>query len=497
MRFVLREYQADAVDRIRGALRKHRRVLFVLPTGGGKTVVFSYIAESASAKGNRVLIVAHRREIVDQISRSLLEMDVRHGLILPGHTMTENPVQVGMVQTIARRLDRVARPNLLVVDEAHHAVAGSWKKLTERLTDAKILGVTATPQRLDGKGLGEAFDTIVEGPQVRDLIGAGHLSAFDYLAPPSQADLSEVATSMGDFDRGQAARIMDSAVITGDAVEHYARHLNGRPAIAFCISVEHAEHVAETFRSRGWRAASVDGTMASETRRDLIGGLARGRLNVLTSCELISEGVDVPVVAGALLLRPTKSLSMYLQQIGRCLRLKPDGCKAIILDHVGNVERHGLPDMPRVWSLAGRDKRDVGPPNRTCPLCFKVVPLAALNASIAACRAGRGASSDCGLLWGSEETGPRSVEHVDGELVRYVDPHAWTLGIDIATARGRDWFTLLDRCDGKAERYEQIAKARGYKRGWIRHVMTERAGGASGGSDFQAREWVGREGEAA
>jgi DNA repair protein RadD len=341
--------------------------------------------------------------------------------------------------------------------------------------------VTATPQRLDGKGLGTAFDVIVEGPQVRDLIGAGHLSRFDYLAPPSRADLSGVSTRMGDFDRAEAARIMDQAVITGDAVEHYARHLNGRPAIAFCISVEHAEHVAEMFRSRGWRAASVDGSMEPERRRGLIADLGRGRLNVLTSCELISEGVDVPVVAGALLLRPTKSLSMFLQQIGRCLRLKPDGSAAVILDHVGNVERHGLPDAPRAWSLAGRDKREGAPPNRTCGLCFKVVPIG--------CTPECDMGSDCGLA--AEGAGGRpELQQVDGELVRYSDPHAWTGGIDMRTARGRDWFTLLERCDGHAERFEQIAKARGYKRGWVKHAMSERKAGRTGGSDFQAREWA-------
>lgn len=470
MRIVLRDYQADAVERIRGALRRHRRVLFVLPTGGGKTVVFSYISERAGLKGSRVLIVAHRREIIDQISRALSEMGVEHGLILPGHTMTDSPVQVGMIQTIARRLDRLTRPHLLVVDEAHHAVAGSWRMLTDRLPDTKILGVTATPQRMDGKGLGDAFDIIVEGPQVRDLIAGTHLSGFEYLAPPTKADLSGVATRMGDFDRAQAARIMDQAVITGDAVEHYARHLDGRPAIAFCISIEHAEHVAEMFRSRGWRAGAVDGTMPPEQRRGLITALGTGGLNVLTSCDLISEGVDVPVVAGAILLRPTKSLSMFLQQIGRCLRKKPDGSAAVILDHVGNVERHGLPDAPRVWTLAGRAKRDSAPPNRTCPTCYAVFPVGA----VIECAQG----SDCGIA--TEASGGRpELRQVGGELVRFTDPLAWTLGIDIAAARGRDFFRLLDLSEEMPDRLGQIAKARGYKRGWVRHIIAERAAARS------------------
>lgn len=482
MRLSLRPYQVDAVTSIRSALRTSASVLFVLPTGGGKTVIFTYIADSAQERGNRVLIVAHRREIVDQISRALLGMGVRHGLILPGHTMTDNPVQVGMVQTVARRLDRMKAPKLIVVDEAHHSVAGQWRKLIDTFPEAKLLGVTATPERLDGKGLGDAFQTIVQGPQSRDLIANGFLSPFTYLAPPQKVDLSSTRSRMGDYAIDELAAMMDRAVITGDAVEHYRQHLNGRPAIAFCVTVDHAKHVAATFEAAGFRSASVDGSMTAEERRSRIAGLSSGHINVLTSCDLISEGVDVPVVSGAILLRPTKSLGMYLQQIGRCLRLKPDGAAAVILDHVGNVHRHGRPDEPREWSLDGRKKREGAPPVRTCSLCYATFSVG----QPIECDRG----SDCGMSSDAASAGREAPEQVDGNLIEMTDPFAWTEGIDIKTAKGAEWFDLLSRADAQTDRLKQIARIRGYRAGWVNHVLRARTAGGTGGSDFQAREFA-------
>jgi superfamily II DNA or RNA helicase len=169
----LRDYQAEGVAAIRQAFKRCRRVLFVLPTGGGKTVCFAYITLHAAAKGNRVIVAAHRQEIVHQISAALFAMGVAHGRIHQGHTTTDDLVQVAMVQTLARRLDNALEPRLLVIDEAHHAVAGTWSKVSAAWPSAKVLGVTATPERLDGVGLRDAFDDIVVGPDVRELIDAG------------------------------------------------------------------------------------------------------------------------------------------------------------------------------------------------------------------------------------------------------------------------------------------------------------------------------------
>jgi DNA repair protein RadD len=233
---ILREYQTESVAEIRAAFALFLRVLFVLPTGGGKTIIFAYITLHAAAKGNRVIVLAHRQEIVDQISAALAAMGVIHGRIQPDHPMTDDLVQVAMVQTLARRLEGIAPPALLVVDEAHHAVAGTWAKIAAAWPNAKILGVTATPERLDGVGLREAFDEMVIGPDVRELIDASHLAPFRYLAPSTAIDLSRVRSIGGDFNTSDLENALDQDGITGDVVDHYLKHLSNMPSTSPCGS---------------------------------------------------------------------------------------------------------------------------------------------------------------------------------------------------------------------------------------------------------------------
>jgi superfamily II DNA or RNA helicase len=468
----LRPYQTAMAADIRTAFAGHRRVLAVAPTGSGKTMLFSYICRAAAAKGNRVTIIAHRTEIVDQISRALDLMGVRHGRIQAGHAATDDPVQVAMVVTLGKRLDRVPEPALLIIDESHHATAGSYAKIAEAWQRAKILGVTATPSRLDGKGLGDCFDNMVIGPAMADLIEQGYLARYTYLAPPEKADLSSIKTRGGDFAIDQLAAAMDKAVITGDAIGHYRQHLGGRPAIAFCVTVEHAEHTAEQFRAAGYNAASVDGSMDRAERRDRMAAIGDGRLNVLTSCELISEGVDIPVVAGAILLRPTKSLSMFLQQVGRSLRIKPDGSAAVIIDHVGNVHRHGMPDAPREWSL-DRAKRRVVPANAaTCEQCYRVFQVAPGWKAEAECMQDRPVG--CVLNAPEAAGGKDAPEVVEGTLVVVTNTPDWAGGINLATARGPDFGELLDLAGADVARLKQIAKARKYHHKWVDHVLKNR-----------------------
>jgi DNA repair protein RadD len=479
----LRDYQQQNVDELRSAMQSARRVLYVLPTGGGKTVVFSYIAHQASQKGRRVMIVAHRKEIVRQISKALHRFEVPHALVMPGHDSSDRAIQVGMVQTVGRRLSRgwAYKPDLLVTDEAHHAVAGQWAEVAAHWSDALGLGVTATPLRLDGKGLKEQFDTMVRGPSVKWLIEHGYLARFRYLAPPMKVDVSKVHKRYGDYNLKELSEAVDKNTVTGDAVQHYAKYLNGRPSIAFCVSTEHARHVAEQFRASGFRAANVDGAMPAGERDQIIGDFSTGRLNVLTSCDLISEGFDVPAVSGVLLLRPTQSLSMHLQQVGRALRPKEDGGEAIILDHAGNVDRHGLPDADRDWSLEGmnRDTAKV----TTCKKCFQVMTPEQAGE--------RRKESNCavGFFWdqcGLKVSRPqadaagREVSQVEGELREVYESPAWADGLDVRQARGLDFYKLLQRAD-TPEKLAEIARARGYKRSWVGiqvRLQRERAGGS-------------------
>lgn len=383
MKVSLRPYQEQGVAEIRLRYMQGRNsVLFVLPTGGGKTVCFSYIAEQASKKGNRICILVHRDELVDQTSRSLDSIGVRHGIIAAHRSMDLScAVQVASVWTLARRLHMVPPSffQLMIVDEAHHAVAGSWAKVITHYPDARVLGVTATPQRLDGKGLIGHFDDLVVGPDTAWLTAQGFLAPAKVFAPPGKIDTSKLRTRMGDFRMDDAERQLQEGGIMGDAVTHYTRHIFPGTAIAFCCSVAHAEAVAEAFQAQGIRARSIDGTMDKGERRKLIEALGTGEVQVLTSCMIISEGTDVPSVTGAILLRPTQSLSLYLQMVGRCLRPAPGKAHAIINDHVGNSLRHGLPTDPREWSLEGKTKkdRDAAPPVKVCPGCFAAIPSAA------------------------------------------------------------------------------------------------------------------------
>lgn len=352
----LRDYQVDVIAKVREAYLKHRSVLMVMPTGAGKTTCFAYIVKSSLGKGRRVLVLAHRRELVIQASRTFDRFGIPHGLIMPGELRTSDPVQIGMVQTVANRLAKLDPFSFIIVDEAHHTVAGQYRKILTAWPDAKVLGPTATPERLDGKGLADCYDAMVIGPTMKELIAKGALSKFRLLSTDIGIDLSDVRTVAGDYNARQLAAAVDRQMITGCAVEHF-REEGGRKAIAFCVSVEHAEHVAQEFREAGIDAVCVHGGMESAIRDRVLGDFAAGRVRVLTSCNLISEGFDVPDADTAILLRPTKSLTIYLQAVGRVLRPAPGKERAVILDHVRAYYEHGSPDRDREWSLAGRPKR--------------------------------------------------------------------------------------------------------------------------------------------
>ncbi len=369
----LRDYQQAGVDQIRAAFSAGARaVCYQLPTGGGKTPIFCYVCRGAVALQNRVCVLVHRRELLRQADRHLTDWGVEHGVIAPNYPRTGHLVQVASVQTLVRRTGHDF--DLLVFDEGHHAVAQTWRRIMHQHSTARVLGVTATPSRLSGRGLGTVYDTLICGPTTRELIDAGHLSEYRYYRAQVELDLTGLRSRGGDYDQGQLADLMDRRAITGNAVAEYARHCNGYPAMVFTVSVAHAQAVCEQFRAEGWRAVAVEGKMPQDARDAAFGGLASGRYNVLVACELASEGVDVPAVSAAIMLRPTKSPTVYLQQVGRALRPHPGKQRAVILDHVGNYLRHGLPDSPRTWSLnAGHERETDGeaaPRIRQCEVCF-------------------------------------------------------------------------------------------------------------------------------
>lgn len=434
----LRPHQDKGAALIRIGFRDYTRVLFVGPTAFGKTNLFSYIAMMAAMKGNRIVIIAHRQELIHQISETLTKWGVDHGIINPQFTPAYfKPVQVASVQTLMSRFEKIPERfrgfNLVIQDECHHLVAtNTFGKVYEKLGSPRLLGVTATPERADGKGLGEAaggvFQTMVEVIGVRELIDEGYLSDYRVYAPPSMIDLSGVKTKMGDYDKQAIAEQVDKPQVVGDAVAHYARICPGVPAIAFGVSIDHCEHIATAFRAAGFNFQVIDGTMSAEERKRLIKGLGN-EIQGLVSADLISEGTDIPGVTAAIFLRPTKSLGLYIQQAGRALRtVFADGYDlstregrlaaiangpkpmAYIIDHVGNTLRHGFVDMEREWSLEGRVKKKGKKKNDDepkidliqCPKCFRVME------PVPVC-------GGCGHVFPPKQGG-RNLEQVDGEL---------------------------------------------------------------------------------
>lgn len=447
----LRPYQTALLDDARAAFRNgDRSVLIQLPTGGGKTVSGSHMIGGSSRRGKVCWWLSHRRELIAQTSRTFSAVGITHGIIAGGHSSDPHKLaQIGSVQTVARRLDRLAPPDLIIFDECHHLGAAQWAKIFEAFPEAKIVGLTATPWRLDGKGLGRWFNTMVNGPTVADLIENGSLSRYRLFAP-STPDLSGVATQMGDYKKDSLAAAMDKPSIVGDAVAHYRKLCTGKRAVAFAVNIEHSQHIVEQFRGAGIPAEHVDGTMDTNSRDAAIQRFIAGETLILSNCELFGEGFDVPAIEAAILLRPTKSLSLHLQQVGRALRPAPGKSEAIILDHAGNSLIHGLPDDDREWSLEDRAKRKAGEKStvaiKSCPSCFHI------HRPAPAC-------PQCGHAY---VAAVREIEHVEGEL-QEVDLQALRIQKkkEVANARSR-------------EALEAIAKQRGYKPGWVDNILRVR-----------------------
>ena len=383
----LRPYQRQASDAIRMAMRQHRSVLYQAPTGSGKTALVAHIFHGLHMRGLGAWMLVHRRELVEQTSSALADAGVPHGIICPGYAeQSLRPIKIAMIQTLARRKN-LTPPWLAVVDEAHHSVSATYQRVLSEIPSSHVLGVTATPERLDGQGLGDIYQHMILGPTVPELTAQGYLSPFRIWAPPG-VSVSGVRTQGGDYVRAELARAADRAPITGDAIAHYRRLCSGKRAVAFCANVLHSQHVTEQFNAAGIPALHIDATTPDAERRKGMEDFRAGKILVMVNVDLFGEGVDVPAIEAAIFLRPTQSRALYLQQAGRALRMFPGKREAIILDHAGNVERHGFPDAAYPWTLNGRPRKakvDEEPAIkiRVCPVCF-----AAVRVSVSVCPLG-------------------------------------------------------------------------------------------------------------
>jgi DNA repair protein RadD len=357
----LRGYQERALSEVQAGYRSGlRRLLLCAPTGSGKSAMTRYMLGRTT---KTTLILAHRAELVEMISASL---SMPHGVITAGGKPSHERVRVGMMQTVARRLDTLPRFDWVISDEAHLAMAPTWATILRHYGAAWHLGMSATPCRLDGVGLGTVYERIVYGPDVRELTASGYLVPCRVFAPPLPA--SGAGGDLGDMSMTAAAHALDKPAITGSAVAHLRRLAPERRTIVFCCSREHAEHVAQEFRAGGFTAAAVDASMSDRAAR--IADFRAGRVQVLTNVDLLTTGYDDPSIGAAVFLRPTQSLALYLQMIGRILRIHPGKQDAILLDHVGNVLTHGMPTQAREWTLEGKLKRQGPAPVKQCMQCY-------------------------------------------------------------------------------------------------------------------------------
>lgn len=450
----LRPRQIKAIEDVRAAYRAgYRAPVLVAPTGFGKTHTTATIVRSAVERGKRVWFMAHLREILEDTSRKLRAERISHGYIMAGMNLDpRHAVHVVSVQTVARRLARVPKPDLLIIDEAHLAVAATYQKVIEGCGDPLLLHLTATPERLDGRGLIEIADVIVPTCSTQDLIDEGLLAPIRHFAPQIQ-DLSGIKTVAGDYNRAEVTARMDKPSIIGSCVAHYRKLAHGRPAIAFCCSIEHAEHTAAQFVAAGYRAVAVSGESDTNERRKALADLKAGRLDVVCNCALWVAGVDAPNVSCIILLTPTKSLTKYLQSVGRGLRVADGKDDVIVLDHANLAMTHGLPTEDRIWSLEGsrgrgskRDPDDV--PVKQCPACYAVVRV-----QVQRCQ--------CGHVWIPQG---RIVDEQDGEL-QEVDP------VLLHRQRAREQAGAKTLEDLIA-----LGSARGYRNpaAWARHVYNAR-----------------------
>jgi len=375
---ILRDYQNKIVDDARAAMRSGcRSILIQSPTGSGKTALTAHMMKSASDKNMDSFFIVHRRELIKQSVLAFDKAEVFHGVVsaqFPGDLRPR--VQIASIQSLKSRLPKLRKPQLIIWDECHHIAAGSWDKIFKSNPQAFHIGLTATPERLDGRGLGDYFKKMIKGPSVSDLIARGYLSPYRAYAP-STVSMAGVHVRMGDFVKREVAAACDKPTITGNAIKEYQLRANGKRAVVFACSIEHSKHIVEQFNRAGIPAAHVDGECSSEYRDDTIARFTRGEIKVLSNVGLFGEGFDLPAIECIIDLAPTMALGSYLQRFGRVLRPSPGKTMATYLDHSGNIERHGLPDEERSWDLNGRDVNSSGKKNqsvRVCPKCFAAQP---------------------------------------------------------------------------------------------------------------------------
>lgn len=363
----IRDYQKKLINGLRNSMASgHKNIMVQSPAGSGKSITMAEIAKRITQHEMNVLFVVHRRELVKQIKSTFVNWGVNM-----------NFCEIYMVQTATRRLEKLIKPEYIFVDEAHHSLAKTYKRIFDYFPAAHVIGFTATPIRLSGKGFKEVYDDLIIGPKISWLIKNHYLAPYTYYSVNLIDQKQLKRSSTGDYTR-QSMEKAGKNIIYGDVINAYRKIANNSKAIIYSYSVQSCKQVAEEFNKNHISAQEVDGKTDKDTRKKAMQDFRTGKIKVLVNAELYGEGVDVPDCQTVIMLRPTQSLSLFIQQSMRCMRYKP-GKNAIIIDQVANYTRFGLPDFDRDWTLEDRAKHPQreggsdGPAIKTCPECFGVI----------------------------------------------------------------------------------------------------------------------------
>lgn len=427
---MLRPYQQNLITRLREAYKKgYKSPCIVSPCGSGKSVLAAEVARRTTSNGNRVLFLVHRKELCEQIEDTFKNWGVNMDLC-----------QVSMVQTITQRLKTTAEPKLIITDENHHAPANSYKKIYDYFPQAVRVGFTATPSRLNGSGLGDVNDKLIIGPTVKELINWGNLSPYKYYAPEI-VNTARLRVRAGEFRKEDIEELFSKRAIYGDVIKHYKKLSFAKKAICYCSSISQSRLMAAKFKKAGIPAEHIDGETPKTDRAEAIKKFRSGEILILCNVDLISEGFDVPDCNTSILLRPTKSLTLYVQQAMRCMRYQPDKT-AVIIDHVGNVGRFGLPDAEREWTLEVKSKANSTETDiniKTCHECLAVYKMGVKTCPI------------CGHVNEIEQT--ETVYVPDAELKEFKQEIIFD-------------YRKPEDCKNITE-LQEYAKAKNYKPGWV------------------------------
>ncbi len=463
MAYKLRGYQREIINRIRQSLANgHRHIIVQSPPRTGKTVVMAEIARRTTDKGNRVCFIIHRKEVLDQAKATFQEQGVDPNLL-----------EAAMVQSLTRHVDKMRPPEVILIDEAHHALANSYTRILEAFPTAYVLLFTATPVRTGRNQLDQIADDIIVGKSIKELTSQGFLAPFKYYAAKDKDvdDKKLRRSSTGDY---VTASIEDavSHKIYSHTVDEYLTKADGKQAVVYTYSVEAANHLAREFTARGITAEAIDATTPALVRDTAVQKFRDQKLKVLVNVNLFTEGIDLPNVDCVIMVRPTMSLALYMQFSMRCLNPRL-GKTAVIIDQVGNWERFGLPNTDRDWKALAKSKASPAKSLKRggvqviqCPDCFGVVEKSEVE------------DNTCPLCGYYPLVRKRDYQEQKAELLEITESDqvkrikkiiSDQVMLNVSTKR-------VDQLQSRQE-FQAYAKLHGYKPGWVWYMWDKKRKG--------------------